>query len=141
MSEYAVLFIIKVTVSDYDILSSLLEDMFQPLKSRTVHQLLVLAILIITVGVILFMGLEGWSFVNAFYFTVSLLTTVGFGDLTPTNELSRFIASIYMLLVVPLMLVMMGVVADGVFRFREQQEVEAHEAAKKVLKTAKKKKR
>lgn len=87
------------------------------------------------------MGLEGWSFVNAFYFTVSLLTTVGFGDLTPTNELSRFIASIYMLLVVPLMLVMMGVVADGVFRFREQQEVEAHEAAKKVLKTAKKKKR
>ena len=114
--------------------------MFQPLKSRTVHQLLVLGILIITVGVILFMGLEGWGFVDAFYFTVSLLTTVGFGDLVPTHELSRFIASIYMLLVVPLMLVMMGVVADGVFRFRDQQAVDAHDAAKKVLKAAPKKK-
>ncbi len=119
---------------------SLLEDMFQPLKSRTVHQLLVVGVLTITVGVILFMGLEGWGFVDAFYFTVSLLTTVGFGDLTPTHELSRFIASIYMLLVVPLMLVLMGVVADGVFRFREQQQVDAHEAAKAVLKVTKRKK-
>ena len=46
-----------------------------------------------------------------------------------------------MLLVVPLMLVMMGVVADGVFRFRDQQSVDAHDAAKKVLKAAPKKKK
>jgi voltage-gated potassium channel len=37
----------------------------------------------------------GWSIVNAFYFSVTTLTTVGYGDLSPTTTLSKLFTVVY----------------------------------------------
>lgn len=50
---------------------------------------------IITVGAVLYHWLEGWSWVDSFYFVVITLTTIGYGDLTPTTPLTKLITIFY----------------------------------------------
>lgn len=50
------------------------------------------------IGTVLFQSLEDWTWIQAFYFSTVSLTTVGYGDLHPTTDLSRLITSFYILL-------------------------------------------
>jgi hypothetical protein len=65
--------------------------------------LLVLALLIF-LGTFLYMKIEGWGFIDSLYFVVMSITTVGYGDLVPTHDLSKIITIIYSLISIPLML-------------------------------------
>lgn len=75
-------------------------------------------VILIAIGIMLFTGLEGWSTVDAFYFTVSTMTTVGFGDLVPTHDLSKIVTAIYSLVTIPLVLYMYTYVARQYFELR-----------------------
>jgi hypothetical protein len=44
---------------------------------------------VLTVGTIAYTVLEGWSPLDALYFCVVTLATVGFGDLTPTTDAAK----------------------------------------------------
>ena len=46
-------------------------------------------------GTLFYWVVEDWGPVDAFYFTVVTLTTVGYGDLAPTNEWSRLFTVFY----------------------------------------------
>lgn len=41
--------------------------------------------------------LEGWSTINALYFSVVTLATVGFGDLHPTTDVAKLFTVVYIL--------------------------------------------
>ena len=52
----------------------------------------------ITVGSIAMVQLEGnWTLVDRIYWSVVTLTTVGYGDFTPSNDVSKLFCSVYML--------------------------------------------
>lgn len=51
--------------------------------------LILLAAVILAIGTVFYMVVEGWSVVDALYFTVVTLTTIGYGDLHPTTDLSK----------------------------------------------------
>jgi hypothetical protein len=54
-------------------------------------------------GTVLFHYLEpSFTWIQAFYFAVTTITTVGYGDLVPTNDLTRLAVSIYILFAVSL---------------------------------------
>lgn len=59
--------------------------------------LAVSAITIILLGTVIYTVLEGWSPVDALYFSVVTLATVGFGDLHPTTEAAKLFTVAYIL--------------------------------------------
>ena len=55
------------------------------------------AVTIIIVGTIVYMVLERWSPIDALYFSVVTLATVGFGDLHPTTDAAKLFTVLYIL--------------------------------------------
>jgi len=45
--------------------------------------------LILLIGTVFYHFYEGFTWVDAFYFTAVTLTTVGYGDIHPTHDLSK----------------------------------------------------
>jgi hypothetical protein len=48
-------------------------------------------------GVLVYHWLEGWSYLDALYFCVVSLATVGYGDLTPTTPWAKLFTIIYLI--------------------------------------------
>jgi voltage-gated potassium channel len=69
------------------------------------------AAIILTVGSVFYMIVEDWDIIQSFYFSVTTLTTVGFGDLHPTNDVSRLFTTAYTLLGIGFILGVVNVVA------------------------------
>jgi len=74
----------------------------------------------IVIGTLLFHRLEPWNWVQAFYFSVATITTVGYGDLYPTTDLSRIFTSFYILSGVSISLVSLTVIGSSVLAKHEK---------------------
>jgi len=55
------------------------------------------AITQVVISTVAYMWLEGWSLVDALYFSVVTLATVGFGDLHPTTDAAKLFTVLYIL--------------------------------------------
>lgn len=55
------------------------------------------AVVLILVGTIVYGVVEDWSWVDSLYFSVVAVTTVGFGDLTPSTDGSKLFTVFYVL--------------------------------------------
>lgn len=54
-----------------------------------------LAASILALGTVVYHLIEGWSWVDAFYFSSVAVTSVGFGDFTPTSDISKLFTVFY----------------------------------------------
>jgi len=54
-----------------------------------------LAVFVLALGTVVYWLLEDWSWVDSFYFSAVALTTVGFGDITPTSDVSKIFTVFY----------------------------------------------
>lgn len=52
----------------------------------------------VTLGTVLFHKIQPWGILESLYFCFSSLVTIGFGDLTPKDSLSQYIAAGYILI-------------------------------------------
>ncbi|MCC5947825.1 MAG: two pore domain potassium channel family protein [Nitriliruptoraceae bacterium] len=57
----------------------------------------VLGVLTLVTGTVFYRWAEGWGFVDALYFSVVTLTTIGFGDLTPSSSGAKLFTIVYSL--------------------------------------------
>ncbi|MBW2968277.1 potassium channel family protein [Candidatus Woesearchaeota archaeon] len=46
-------------------------------------------VLLVLMGTFVYHFLEGWNYLDSAYFTVVTLTTIGYGDLAPTHDVSK----------------------------------------------------
>ena len=80
------------------------------LVDRRTRPLIVYVFIIIGVGAALYHWLEGWSWLDSFYFVVVTLTTIGYGDFSPTTSLTKLITIFYGLNGVIILLMLFDVV-------------------------------
>lgn len=72
----------------------------------------------IGIGTLLFHRLEPWTWIQSFYFSVVTITTVGYGDLTPSSDLSRLFTAIYLLVGVSIGIVTLGIIGSEILNYR-----------------------
>jgi carbon starvation protein CstA len=84
------------------------------LLNRKTRPIFIYGLLMITSGAFLYHWLEGWTWIDSFYFVVVTLTTIGYGDFAPTTPLTKLITIFYVLNGVMLLLMMF----DGVRKQR-----------------------
>lgn len=82
-------------------------DLF--LDSRT-RPLFIYAAAMIAFGAALFHWLEGWSWLDSVYFVVITLTTIGYGDFSPTTPVTKLLTIFYGLNGVIMLLMLFDVV-------------------------------
>ena len=67
------------------------------LKDEEFRALFYVFLALLVSGTIFYSRVEGWSLLDALYFSVITLATVGYGDLHPTTTLSKLFTIFYIL--------------------------------------------
>ena len=78
----------------------------------------------ITIGTVSYHFLEGWPWVRCFYFSVATISTVGYGDMYPSNDASRIFTALYILSGVGIALTSLGVIGSEYIEGREKKLLE-----------------
>ena len=110
--------------------------------------LIVIMLTFFVIGAFVFRSLEHWSFINAFYFVVMTATTVGYGDLTPSHNLSKIITIIYALSIIPFVIYTFSIIAKlhveriykrvyGIERKQNAQREELEKTEKRITENKK----
>lgn len=74
------------------------QDGFNEAVQRHAYKLLGASVaLLLVIGTVAYRALEDWSWVDSLYFSAVAVTTVGFGDLTPSTDASKLFTVAYVL--------------------------------------------
>lgn len=73
----------------------LFSSLGRALREPEVQGVLTLAMTLIAVAAVFFWLVEGWPLIDALYFSVITIATVGFGDLTPHTVLGKIFTILY----------------------------------------------
>lgn len=74
------------------------QDSFNEAMQRHAYKVLgASVVLLLVIGTIAYRALEDWSWVDSLYFSAVAVTTVGFGDLTPSTDASKLFTVVYVL--------------------------------------------
>lgn len=73
------------------------------INSKTHIQVIISTLItLVAIGTVIFKFLEPFNWIQAFYFSVSTMTTVGYGDLVPSSDFTRLVVAFYALISVTL---------------------------------------
>jgi hypothetical protein len=81
-------------------LTRLARAIYRAFEDREFHALVSLMLVLLVTGTMFYVLHEGWSIVDALYFCVMTMSTVGYGDLTPTSSLSKIFTIVYSLITI-----------------------------------------
>ncbi|MFN8596544.1 MAG: potassium channel family protein [Anaerolineae bacterium] len=96
-------------------LARLFKQLLQRPESRA---LLLTAFSVIAIGTVFYHGVEGWSWLDAAYFCVVTMATIGYGDLTPKTDAGKLFTIVYILIGLGVISGFFAVLGETVLRQR-----------------------
>lgn len=100
--------------------------MYQKPRKAQVAAVFGSIILVLGGGTIMFHALEDWTWIQSFYFTVATSTTVGYGDIHPTSDISRLATSFFILFGVGILVSAIGYIGSFFIKRSEERLIENH---------------
>lgn len=87
------------TIGFFINLYKLLRAVYHGIKYDQEFRVLVVVMLTFLIsGTIFYWSVEGWRLIDAIYFSVMTMSTIGYGDLAPSTDVSKLFTIIYALL-------------------------------------------
>lgn len=112
-------------------LYKLLSAIWRGIKSDEEFRVLLVLLLTLLAGSTYFYwSVEGWSVIDALYFSVMTMSTIGYGDFSPSTDLSKLFTIIYAMLSI-------GIFASVVTKIvavilKKKKETSANKAVKRA---------
>ena len=78
--------------------------------AREAQALAALAAMLIGGGTVFFRWIEGWAWIDAYFFTVVTVSTVGYGNLVPETAIGKIGASVLIFLGIGVFATAVGVI-------------------------------
>ncbi len=97
------------------------------LKDEEYRELIYIVVITLILGTLVFHHLEGWSYVDALYFSVVTLTTVGFGDFSPATTYGKLFAIVYIFIGIGIILNFVNVAFDHYSKVAKERSKEKKE--------------
>ena len=81
----------------------------------------VLLFILLLIGTMFYANVERWSYLDSLYFSVTTVATVGYGDLHPTNPISKIFTIFYIFMGVGLALYILTTFSASLINGKEKQ--------------------
>ena len=91
-------------------------------KDPELRALFHLLLLLLLSGTVFYTQVEGWSVVDALYFSVITMATIGYGDLTPETTFGKVFTMFYALTSVGVFVALAAKIGAVLLRKRTQRE-------------------
>lgn len=99
-----------------------LRGIWKGFKDPEFRALFLLVLLLLVCGTIFYMRVEKWNLLDAIYFCVTTLTTIGFGEPHPVTALGKIFTILYVILGISILLGFIDKIARGITPKREVKE-------------------
>jgi hypothetical protein len=113
--------------------------LFTTLRSFMRHQayrhLMFVSLLSLLIGTVSMHFLEGWSWLDGLYFSVSTVTTTGYGDLYPETENGKIFVVFYQLISVAIILLFFNAIYQHFADVKNSQRIRQYHHKKMVERT------
>ncbi|MBN2459802.1 two pore domain potassium channel family protein [Candidatus Woesearchaeota archaeon] len=102
---------------------------------QKIFSLLSIVVSLLIIGTIVYSRLEGWGFVDSLYFSTTTLTTIGYGDITPSTEIGKLFTVLFALTGVAIMLYSLTILGTHYIHYLDTHKPAFEHRMKKAIKT------
>lgn len=92
--------------------SNFFRTVWEILTEPELLEFFIFVAVLLLVGTFFYHNTEGWRLLDSFYFSVTTLSTVGYGDLAPVTDAGRLFTAFYILTGVGTLLGFVKAIAD-----------------------------
>ena len=96
------------------------------LRDPMFRSLLALTASLLLVGTVVFNRVEGWSYLDSFYFSSIALTTVGFGDFAPHTAAGKLLTVFYIFCGIGLLVALLSRFAEALIQSERENQARLH---------------
>jgi len=96
------------------------------LKDKEFRALFIWVVIVIAIGTVFYSQVEGWRPLDALYFTIITLTTVGYGDFAPQTDQGKIFTMVYIFVGISLIsgfIILLGEHSRKLKRFGKRDDI------------------